>query len=66
MADIPRNVLKTLEIIFVESVDEVLKVALLPCVDTKEVVAGKRNFAGAQEICVNGVERYHDSLDFLI
>jgi ATP-dependent Lon protease len=66
MADIPRNVLKTLEIIFVESVDEVLKVALLPCVDTKEVIAGKRNFAGAQEIYVNGVERYHDSLDFLI
>jgi ATP-dependent proteinase. Serine peptidase. MEROPS family S16 len=67
MADIPRNVLKALEIIFVESVDEVLKVALLPCVDTKEVITkDKRNFAGAQEIHVNGVKRYHDSLGFLI
>ncbi len=65
MADIPRNVLKALEIIFVESVDEVLKVALLPCVDTKEdITYNKRDFAGAQEIHVNGVKRYHDSLGF--
>ena len=67
MADIPRNVLKALEIIFVESVDEVLKVALLPCVDTKEVITyDKREFAGAQEIRVNGMKRDQDSLSFLI
>jgi len=61
MADIPRNVLKALEIIFVESVDEVLKVALLPCVDTKETVTyDKTDFTGAREIRINakGKEYY--------
>jgi ATP-dependent Lon protease len=37
LADVPANVLKNMEIIFVEHVDEVLKVALLPEVAPEEV-----------------------------
>ncbi len=50
MVDIPKNILKTLEIVFVENVDEVLKVALLPDDDMKEKIEyEKRDFIGAQE-----------------
>lgn len=38
LADVPANILKSLKIIFVESVDDVLKVALLPPDETNEGV----------------------------
>ncbi|GAG88273.1 unnamed protein product [marine sediment metagenome] len=54
MADIPNNVLKALEIIFVENVDEVLKAVLLPGDDVKESIAyEKKDFVGTQEVHIS-------------
>ncbi|MEA1936218.1 MAG: endopeptidase La [Thermodesulfobacteriota bacterium] len=64
MADIPNNVLKALEIIFVENVDEVLKVALLPSDDVKESVTyEKKDFAGTQEVRINAKKKGNDELN---
>ena len=46
LADVPANVLKNLEIILVDHIDEVLKVALLP----REEVPEKEEVAGWEEI----------------
>ncbi|MBE9547448.1 MAG: endopeptidase La [Proteobacteria bacterium] len=63
MVDIPRNVLKALEIVFVENVDEVLKVALLPGDDMKENVTDeKKGLAGTKEVHVN-TKKEHGVLD---
>ena len=64
MADIPNNVLRALEIIFVENVDEVLKVAILPSDDVKESVTyEKKDFAGTQEVRINAKKKGNDELD---
>jgi ATP-dependent Lon protease len=46
LVDVPANVLKNLEIILVDHIDEVLKIALLP----KEVVPEKEELAGWEEV----------------
>jgi len=61
MAEIPNNVLKALEIIFVENVDEVLKVALLSGDDVKESVAyEKKDFADTQEVQISVKKEKYD------
>jgi ATP-dependent Lon protease len=61
MAEIPNNVLKTLEIIFVDNVDEVLKVALLSGDDVKESVAYEtKDFADTQEVQISVKKEKYD------
>ena len=67
LTDIPRNILKTLEIILVENVDKVLKVALLPNVDTEDIVRyDKKYFESAQEVRVNATRRENGMLDGML
>jgi len=67
LAEIPNNVLKALEIIFVENVDEVLKVALLPVDDAKEDVAyEKRDLISTrkqEEARIDAKKSGHDILN---
>ncbi|MDO9528894.1 MAG: endopeptidase La [Syntrophales bacterium] len=64
MVDIPKNVLKALEVIFVENVDEVLKVALLPRDDAKEDVANKKkDFISTEEVRLDAKNKGEDELD---
>ncbi len=54
MADIPAKVLKEIEVVFVESVDEVLHIALIEEVEKREEKSStKREFTEAKEIYVN-------------
>ncbi|MDP1993434.1 MAG: endopeptidase La, partial [Syntrophales bacterium] len=58
LADVPANVLKNLEIILVDHIDEVLKVALLPReeVPEKEELAGWEEMVPAQESPVDNAQ----------
>jgi ATP-dependent Lon protease len=54
LADIPGKILKEIEIVFVESVDEVLKLALLwEDETTEEDFYGGKDFHQEKEICIN-------------
>ncbi len=60
LADIPPNVLKAIDIVLVDNVDEVLKVALFPGDDIKEDITYMEGDIGStQEVRLNAQRREH-------
>ncbi len=52
LADVPANILKALQMVFVDNVDDVLKVALLPSAETNEGAALKADTASISAAAV--------------